>query len=80
MQVAPADPSASANPPNGYYVESSVTERFYVEGEQVKPYVGSSVFIQGTLSTTCGPSGYPCYPKLLASEVRAGSQSAGRQN
>lgn len=66
---AKSDPSASANPPNGYFVESSATDRFYVEGNLAKPYVGSLVLIKGTLSTECGPDGYPCYPKLVAKSV-----------
>lgn len=61
------DPTASANPPNGYFVESTATDRFYVEG--VKPYVGSLIQLTGTLTTVCGPDGYPCYPKLQTQAV-----------
>lgn len=63
------DPSASAAPPNGYFVESSATERFYVEGELVKPFTNTLVQISGTLSTICGPDGYPCFPKLIVKDV-----------
>jgi hypothetical protein len=63
------DPTASANPPNGYFVESSATDRFYVEGDLVKPYVGSLIQLTGILSTVCGPDGYPCYPKLQTKSV-----------
>lgn len=70
FQAKPSDPSASANPPNGYFVESSATDRFYVAGDLVIPsYVGSLVQIKGTLSTECGPDGYPCYPKLITTSV-----------
>ncbi|MBI4783986.1 MAG: hypothetical protein HY785_22095 [Oscillatoriophycideae cyanobacterium NC_groundwater_1537_Pr4_S-0.65um_50_18] len=64
------DLSTSGNPPNGYFVESNAIERFYVEGDLIEPYVGSSVFIQGeVLSTLCGPDTFPCYPKLHVKSV-----------
>jgi hypothetical protein len=63
------DPTASANPPNGYFVESMATDRFYVEGDLVKPYVGSRIQLTGILSTVCGPDGYPCYPQLKTTSV-----------
>lgn len=69
FQAKPSDPSASGNPPNGYFVESTAIERFYVEGNLVKPYVGSLILIRGTLSTECGLDGYPCYPKLVKTSV-----------
>ena len=63
-------PGASGNPPNGYFVESTAIERFYVEGDLIEPYVGSPVLIQGeVLSILCGPDTFPCYPKLLVKSV-----------
>lgn len=69
LQSQPYDPSLSGLPPNGYFVESTAIERFYLEGDLIKPYVGSLVLIQGTISTVCGPDTFPCYPKLLAKSV-----------
>jgi hypothetical protein len=70
FQAQVDDPSASANPPNGYFVESTAINRFYVEGDLIQPYVGSLVLLQGkTLSTVCGADTFPCYPKLLVKSV-----------
>lgn len=68
-QAQPVDPGASGNPPNGYFVESSAIDRFYIEDNWAKPYVGSPVLIQGTLSTVCGPDNFPCYPKLVPKSI-----------
>lgn len=75
LQTQPSSPSATGNPPNGYFVESTATDRFYLEGDLVKPYVGSLVLIKGTISTVCGADAYPCYPKLLAKSVTQVSES-----
>lgn len=69
FQAQPSDPTATGNPPNGYFVESTATDRFYLEGDLIKPYVNSPVLVQGTISTVCGSDTYPCYPKLLAKSV-----------
>jgi hypothetical protein len=69
LQTEPSDPSATSNPPNGYFVESTATDRFYVTGDLVKPYVGSLVLIKGTLSTVCSPDLHPCYPELQVKQV-----------
>ena len=63
------DPTASAVPPNGYFVQSTAAGRFYLEAASVKPYQGSFIQAVGTLSTICGPDGYPCYPKLEPKSV-----------
>jgi hypothetical protein len=63
------DPAVSADAPIGFFVESTATDRFYIEGDLLKPYVGSLVQITGPISTVCGPDGYPCYPSLLAKLV-----------
>jgi hypothetical protein len=64
------DLGTSGNPPNGYFVESSAIDRFYVEGDLMKPYVGSLVSLQGeALSTICGPDAFPCYPKMRVKAV-----------
>lgn len=68
-QAQPVDLSASGNPPNGYYVESSAIDRFYVEESSAKLYVGSRVLIQGTLSTVCGPDNFPCYPQIVPKSI-----------
>lgn len=59
-----SDPSASANPPEGYFVESNAIERLYIVGLP-KTSIGSFVRIKGTLSTICGADGYPCYPQVI---------------
>lgn len=70
FQARIVDPGASGNPPNGYFVESTAIDRFYVEGDLMKSYVGSRVLLQGkTLSTVCGPDDFPCYPKLFVKSV-----------
>lgn len=69
FQAQPADLSASGNPPNGYYVESTAVDRFYLEGEQLESYVGAPIFATGTIATVCGPDTFPCYPKLLVQSV-----------
>ena len=69
QQAQPGDPSASGNPPDGYYVESSASDRFYVEESLAKPYVGSHILIQGTLSTVCGPDNFPCYPQIVPKSI-----------
>lgn len=68
------DPTASGNPPNGYFVESTASERFYVEGISVSQYVGSLIFIRGTLAAECGSDGFPCYPKLVAISITQSSE------
>lgn len=69
FQAQPPSPSATGNPPNGYFVESTAVDRFYLEGDLLEPYVGSLVLISGTVATVCGPDTHPCYPKLLAQSV-----------
>lgn len=70
FQAQIVDPGASGNLPNGYFVESTAIDRVYVEGDLIKPFVGSLVLLQGeTLSTVCGPDTFPCYTKLLITSV-----------
>lgn len=69
FQSQPSAPSATGNPPNGYFVESTAIDRFYLEGDLIKTYVGSLVLVKGTISTVCGPDTYPCYPNLLVKSV-----------
>ncbi|HEY9646831.1 MAG TPA: hypothetical protein V6C88_10695 [Chroococcidiopsis sp.] len=69
FQAQPPDPTATGNPPNGYFVESTAVDRFYLEGDLLEPYVGARVLIRGTVATVCGSETYPCYPKLLAQSI-----------
>ncbi|MBW4582413.1 MAG: hypothetical protein KME42_22825 [Tildeniella nuda ZEHNDER 1965/U140] len=70
FQTHNSDIGNSGHPPYGYFVESTAIDRFYIEGDLMKSYVGSSVVLQGkTLSTVCGPDMFPCYPKLLVKSV-----------
>lgn len=63
---APSNSGDSGKPPDGYFVEAAAIKRVYVEGDLIKPFVGSLVLLQDkTLSTVCGPDTFPCYPKLL---------------
>lgn len=52
FQAQMVDPSASGNPPNGYFVESTAIGRVYVEGNLIKPFVGFSVLPQGKMLST----------------------------
>ncbi len=70
FQAHNSDIGGSGHPPYGYFVESTALDRIYVEGDSIKPSVGSSVLLQGkTLSTVCGRDGFPCYPNLLVKSV-----------
>lgn len=70
VQSKPADPSASGNPPNGYFIEATAIGRVYLEHSSAKQYVGRRVVSSGRLSATCGNDGRPCYPEIAATSIR----------
>ncbi|MEO0488065.1 MAG: hypothetical protein AAFZ49_00735 [Cyanobacteria bacterium J06659_2] len=58
------DPTASALPPKGYYVESSGAQRLYIDTAEVDgaAYLNRTIRAYGKLDTICGPDRLPCYP------------------
>jgi len=70
VQIRPADPGATGNPPNGYFIEATAIGRVYLEPVDVKQYVGIKVVARGRLSrATCGNDGQSCYPVIAATSI-----------
>lgn len=56
--------AASALPPEGFYVESSSTERVYLTCTNISLQERLHIYSLATLSTLCGPDSLLCYPKV----------------
>lgn len=67
------DASASALPPEGYYLASEEIGRIYVEHELARDAVGRQIRASGRLTVRCGPDQITCYPTILATSLTTDS-------
>ena len=65
------DPNISVPPPEGYYVESTASERVYIgASDSAEQYLEQSIRAYGALTVICGPDGNPCFPKIKVEDLR----------
>lgn len=68
VQYSPApDHGLSGMPPEGYYIEIQMP--FYLD--QIDPqFLNKTISVNGPLSITSGPDGFPCFPKLKIKDIQ----------
>lgn len=69
VQYHTPDFNVSADPPAGYYIESSAIGMVYIQSENISDYLGETINASGSLKEICGNDGGSCFPMIKTSAI-----------